>query len=174
MLNWSGKHWYLLLVGAVLSMSGLVLASEDTDCVEAPFFEAVTIDNERIVSRELQGKVPLYIKFWLSTCPTCLAEMPHLVHSYEEYGDGMQLIAISLGVDGDTPAVVAQTASDYGLQMPVVVDESGEIQELFGVFGTPTHIVIDHDGRIVHTGYKADGTLNAALDCVYRSSPGND
>jgi peroxiredoxin len=155
-------------------MSGLVLASDDAGCIEAPFFEAVTIDNERIVSRELKGKRPLYIKFWLSSCPTCLAEMPHLVHTYEQYGDGVQFIAINLGVDGDTPEVVARTAADYGLDMPITVDESGEIQAQFGVFGTPTHIVVDRDGRIVHSGHKADEKLDAALDCVYSSRPGSD
>ncbi len=151
---------------ALLTAAGLGSAAERDDCVVAPDFAITTIDDVHIALQDLKGEKPVYLKFWLSTCPQCLAEMPHFVHTYEKYGDKLQIIAVNLAVDGDTPEVVRYAMREHGLEMPVVVDESGDMQSKFGVFGTPTHIVIDREGRIVHSGYKADDALDATLDCL--------
>jgi peroxiredoxin len=156
-----------LLAAVLLSFAAPVSSSERDDCVTAPDFEVLTIDNERIALEDLRGERPVYLKFWLSTCPQCLAEMPHFVHTYEKFGNELQVIAVNLAMDGDSPEVVRQAMAEHGLEMPVVVDESRDMQSMFDVFGTPTHIVIDREGYIVHTGYKADETLDATLECMH-------
>jgi peroxiredoxin len=155
------------LAAALLYMADTSSATEREDCVEAPGFQVQTVDNERISLDELKGERPIYIKFWLSTCPQCLAEMPHFVHTYDEYGDDIQIIAVNLAFDGDTLEVVRQAMTEHGLEMPVVIDESRDMQSKFNVFGTPTHIVIDREGRIVHRGYKADESLDEVLECMH-------
>ena len=63
-----------------------------------------------------------------------------------------------------------QAMSTHGLDMPVVFDESREMQTKFGVYGTPTHIVIDRNGRVVHRSNIANDKLDTAIDCVSRDT----
>jgi peroxiredoxin len=140
---------------------------ESDECPPAPDFDVTTIENTQISFAELKGKKPVYLKFWLSWCPTCIAEMPHFVHAYEQFGDGIEVIAVNLAIEEDMQTL-RKTISDFGLEMPLVFDESGEMQSRFGVFGTPTHVVINVHGDIIHFGNAANQELDAALDCVYR------
>ncbi|MGI9224712.1 MAG: TlpA family protein disulfide reductase [Woeseiaceae bacterium] len=156
-----------VLAAALLGIAGAGSATESEDCLEAPNFNVATIDNARVSLAELKGQKPLYLKFWLSSCPQCIAEMPHFVHSYEQYGDGIEIVAVNLAMD-ETMQTLEQALADHGLEMPVVFDESREMQTIFEVYGTPTHVVIDKHGRIVHVSNAADEALDAALDCVSR------
>lgn len=162
-----------LIVAVVLSAANAASATERDDCDVAPEFETVTIDDERIALQDLKGEKPVYLKFWLSTCPQCIAEMPHFVHAYEQYGDELQFVAVNLAMDGDTPNIVRRAMVEHGLEMPVVVDESSHMQSAFGIFGTPTHIVIDRQGRIVYSSNRADDELDATLGCIYASKAGD-
>ena len=81
----------------------------------------------------------------------------------------IEVVAINLAID-ETMQSLNKALSDYGLEMPVVFDESGEMQSKFGVYGTPTHVVIDIHGRIVHFGNTADRALDAALECVHEKA----
>lgn len=149
-----------------LALFGTAGSANDTgECVPAPDFDVAAIDDSRVSLADLKGEKPVYLKFWLSTCPQCIAEMPHFVHSFERYGDEMEFVAVNLAMD-ETVKTLEQALSDHGLEMAVVFDESREMQTLFEVYGTPTHIVIDRHGRIVHVSNIADGELDMALDRV--------
>ena len=139
------------------------------ECVAAPDFDVAAIDDSRVSLAELKGEKPVYLKFWLSTCPQCIAEMPHFVHNYEQYGDDLEFVAVNLAMD-ETMQTLEQALSDHGLEMAVVFDESREMQTKFEVYGTPTHIVIDTHGRIVHVSNVADEELDAVLDDVSQNS----
>lgn len=151
-----------VLAAALLGIAGAGSAAESEDCVEAPNFDVTAIDDSRISLAELKGQKPVYLKFWLSTCPLCIAEMPHFVHSYEQHRDRMEFVAVNLAMD-ETMETLEQALSDHKLEMPVVFDESREMQTIFEVYGTPTHIVIDTHGRIVHVSNVANEELDAAL-----------
>jgi peroxiredoxin len=152
-----------ILAFAFLGTTGS--AKDAEECVPAPDFDVATFDDSRVSLAELKGEKPVYLKFWLSTCPQCIAEMPHFVHSFEQYGDEMEFVAVNLAMD-QTVQTLEQALSDHGLEMAVVFDESRKMQTLFEVYGTPTHIVIDRHGRIVHVSNIADEELDMALDRV--------
>jgi peroxiredoxin len=38
---------------------------------------------------------------------------------------------------------------ELGLSMPMLLDAAGEVSRLYGVRATPTHFLIDADGRVV-------------------------
>jgi peroxiredoxin len=153
----------------LLGISGASVASGSDDCDEAPNFDVAAVDDSRVSLAALNGEKPVYLKFWLSTCPQCIAEMPHFVHSFEQYGDRMAFVAVNLAMD-ETMQTLEQAMSTHGLDMPVVFDESREMQTKFGVYGTPTHIVIDRNGRVVHRSNIANDKLDTAIDCVSRDT----
>jgi peroxiredoxin len=95
---------------------------------------------------DLRGK-GVWINFWASWCPPCQAETPVLRDTYEAYrGRGLELIGIS--VQETDPADVATYAARYGLDYTIAADLSADAFHLYRVYGLPTQVFIDPDGRI--------------------------
>ena len=152
----------------LLPVSGY--SNADQPCVVAPQFDAASIDDEQLTLTELNGAGAVYLKFWLSTCPNCIAEMPHFAHNHEQYGDEIKFVAVNLATDGETQQIVRDAAEKYGLAMAHVFDEGGDLRRSFDVFATPTHVIIDRKGRIVHRSNVADEDLDKVLDDLYRGN----
>lgn len=110
---------------------------------------------------EWLGKQPVYMKIWATWCSTCRKEMPHFKTAYEKYGSDIAFFSVNAGFNDTVPEVRAFN-EEYDLRMPSVIDRSGDIGEAFDLIATPYHILIDGDGRIVHSGHAA----NAAVDRV--------
>ena len=62
-----------ILTIALLGFAGASFATQGDDCIEAPDFDVVAIDESRISLADMKGRKPVYLKFWLSTCPQCIA-----------------------------------------------------------------------------------------------------
>ena len=118
---------------------------------------------------DLRGKVTL-INFWATWCGPCKAEIPDLIQLQERYSDHLQVIGVS--TDEGPTQMVADFATQYGINYPVVM-MTPELNQAFpGVMALPTSFIIDPDGRVVktHVGLISAGVLEqetrflAALD----------
>jgi len=104
----------------------------------------------------LKGKV-IFINFWATWCPPCLAEMPSINKLYEQYKSDKDVVFIM--VDADSNLAKAQKYMDsrsYG--MPVYSVASNIPENLFKG-ALPTTIVFDKQGRI---SYNESGAANYA------------
>lgn len=110
---------------------------------------------------------PTYLKLWATWCLPCMKEMPALERTHEQYGSKVQVLAVNLGLN-ETNAGIKQVVSQYGLKMPVLIDQDSDITQRFGVLGTPFHVLIDKRGRIVFRGHEANAELDAALTRLAR------
>ncbi|WP_102794891.1 TlpA family protein disulfide reductase [Bowmanella denitrificans] len=117
------------------------------------------------------GSKPLYIKFWATWCVPCNEQMPHFQHAFEEYGDKVEFVSINLGVN-ETPQAMAEMVEKYKLTMPILQDNSGELVRAFSLMGTPWHILVNREGRIVHKGHDADAQLDKRLALIAAQQPG--
>ncbi|WP_214227229.1 TlpA disulfide reductase family protein [Pedobacter sp. B4-66] len=104
----------------------------------------------------LKGKV-IFINFWATWCPPCLAEMPSINKLYEQYKDDKDVVFIM--VDADSDLVKSQKYMDgRSYKMPVYSVASNIPETLFK--GTlPTTIVFDKQGRL---SYNESGAANYA------------
>ena len=94
---------------------------------------------------ELRDGRPVLINFFYRTCPPCVVEMPDLQAAYEEYGDRVAFLGISVQESvEDGLELVERTGVTY----PVGRDPDGSIVSAFGVPGFPTTVVVDADGTI--------------------------
>ena len=50
-----------------------------------------------------------------------------------------------------------------GLSLPMLVDTTGEVSRLYGVRATPTHVLIDADGRMVASNVGANDWTSAKM-----------
>ena len=115
---------------------------------QAPQIGYTLLDGQQRHTRQLQGQVVL-VNFWATSCSSCVAEMPELVATYQQFrGQAFQTLAVSMAYD--PPAAVADFAENRKLPFPVVIDNTGEIARSFGpVSLTPTTLLINKRGQIV-------------------------
>ena len=120
-----------------------------------------TIDGQRIELASLYGKKPVYLKFWATWCVPCREQMPAFEKTFQQYGDKLAVVAVNAGYS-DTEAEVKAYRAQYGLHMPIAIDD-GSLASSLNLRVTPQHIVIGRDGRIRHVGHLHDKELELAL-----------
>ncbi|MBN7819991.1 TlpA family protein disulfide reductase [Bowmanella yangjiangensis] len=151
-----------------LLYTGKLYASEALEVLKSKNYTAVS--GELLSYADVVGESPMYVKFWATWCVPCMQQMPHFQHAYEEYGDKVKFVSINLGVN-ETPDALAEVIDRFELTMPILQDNSGELAQAFGLMGTPWHILVTRDGRIVHKGHDADATLDKRLALVSARQP---
>lgn len=103
---------------------------------------------------EYRGKV-VFLNFWATWCSPCRMEMPDIQKLYENYqsqGDEGEVVVLGVaapGIGGEgTKEEVAAFMSENGYTYPVLMDETGEISQRFGISAYPTTYMIDRQGRV--------------------------
>lgn len=126
---------------------------------EAPYFALIDLNGERVSLSDLRGQVVL-LNFWATWCGPCREEMPTI---QERYNDGGFAV---LAIDFDESKEKVQGYMDeLGIDLPVLLDPGGNIQELYRVRGYPTSFFVDADGviRFIHIGELKIGDLDYYL-----------
>jgi thiol-disulfide isomerase/thioredoxin len=120
----------------------------------APAFTAVDPDGNEVDLKQYLGKNVIMLDFWATWCGPCLMAMPEVKEVADKYKDsGLKFFAVNVGEDSDS---VKEFLAKYRLDIPVVMDFEGEIQNLYHGDGLPYSILIGKDGRVqmVHRGYR--------------------
>jgi uncharacterized protein (TIGR03067 family) len=134
--------------------------------VAAPELESVTAWRGKPVKlSELRGKVVL-LNFWGYWCGPCVSEMPALIELNEwSKNKGLVIVSVHVDVSGEIDTVskfdtaIAKDRQAYwagkDLPFPVAL-VSGKLNSTnhgparqFGVFGFPTTVIIDRQGKVV-------------------------
>lgn len=106
-----------------------------------PDIRVSDIKGREITSEDFKGRRTL-VTFWSSTCPHCVSMLDELRRWDKAKGqDEPNLIVFS---DGDP---------DYHLAMdmasPVILDPGHKTAEGFGMFGTPSAVLVDEEGIFI-------------------------
>jgi len=158
----------LIGIVAVLALAGVGIWQFAGSAKTVPDVTFTSLTGEKITTQDLRGKVVL-VKFWATSCVTCIAQMPDTIKHYNELSPkGFDTIAVAMQYD---PAnYVKNYAETRELPFTVAIDAQGEIAKAFGdVQLTPTAFLIDKQGHIIKRylgNYdKADflSTVNKAL-----------
>jgi peroxiredoxin len=115
---------------------------------QAPEVTFSTLSGKQLKMSELQGKVVL-VKFWATSCVTCVAQMPDNIENYNKYhAQGFEIVAVAMQYD---PAnYVINFVETRKLPFTVALDTVGQAARAFGdVKLTPTAFLIDKNGRIL-------------------------
>jgi len=141
--KWQGFGFMVLFL---LFFLGLAWIPPSKRIAGEPSF--TTLTGESIAWPSLRGRLVL-VAFWATDCPSCIAEIPHLVELYRRYHQqGLEIIAIAMYYD--PPSHVVEMAQAKQLPYPVVLDLDGRHARAFGdVNLTPTTFLIDRDGNVV-------------------------
>ncbi|TKC12712.1 TlpA family protein disulfide reductase [Pedobacter polaris] len=105
---------------------------------------------------DLKGKV-VFLNFWATWCPPCLAEMPSINMFYEQFKNDKDIVFLMIDADGDFPK--AQAYMDRkNYKLPVYTFGSDIPKTLFKG-SLPTTVVLDKQGRVSLNG---EGAANYA------------
>lgn len=115
----------------------------------APEFAAQTLDGKQIKLSDYRGKL-VFIDFWATWCPPCVAELPNVKKAYEKYADdGLVVISISFDKKADQ---AKRFAARRGMKWPQVWAEGADkskLAELYNVGGIPATFLVGPDGKLV-------------------------
>jgi len=138
----------LLAIVAVFAIAGVVVWQLPGTAQTAPDVTFTTLSGEQFTTQDLRGKVVL-VKFWATSCVTCVAQMPDNIENYNALKDrGYETVAVAMQYD--PPNYVKNFAESRELPFKVVIDANGEIARAFGdVRLTPTAFLIDKQGNII-------------------------
>ena len=109
----------------------------------APNFAFILADGRGADLASLRGK-PVVLNFWATWCGPCRAEIPDLVALHEGNAD---VVVLEVNVREEL-AAIEDFAAEFGMMMPVVLDQEGEIGRAYGVRNMPTTVFIKADGTI--------------------------
>ena len=123
-----------------------------------PNVQFQSLQQQTVALKDLRGKMVM-VNFWATTCPGCVAEMPKLVETWQQYHQqGFEVIAIAMQYD-DLKQIQNFVQQK---QLPFIVthDADGSLSQAFGnITVTPTAFVLDAQGHIIN---KTIGDFNFA------------
>lgn len=135
-------------------LTGLItpdISLSEAEIVEASYdVQLTSLDGEHVVLDRFRGKT-IFMNFWATWCPPCLAEMPLIQELYDDLKD--EDIAFVM-VSTDESAEIARTYFEKnGFTLPVYM-LSGPLPEPYTSQVLPTTYVISPDGHLVtrHAG----------------------
>lgn len=117
---------------------------------EAPDFELTSLTGETVKLSDYKGKMVM-LNFWASWCPPCRVEMPHMETYYQEYKDGenIEILAVNMTtLERGSKEKVGEFVDKHGLTFPILMDEEGDVKDLYKVMVYPTTYIINPEGII--------------------------
>lgn len=102
------------------------------------------IDGEPFLFGQLNKNKPVFINFWATWCPPCVAEMPGILKLYEDYGDKVNFVIVS----NESRAKVRAFAKDKGYEELPFYKNSNVPYDFYST-SIPTTYIIDKKGRVI-------------------------
>ncbi|MDF2484432.1 MAG: thioredoxin [Herbinix sp.] len=150
-----------------------VLASENRSNLgdPAPAFELLDIAGKEHKLNDYADK-KVYIKFWASWCPICLAGLEELNTLAGEDEDFIILTVVSPGYKNEKKKDAFITwfeGVENVSNLNVLLDEDGSLAKALGLRGYPTSAFIGSDGILVKTqsGHVANDMIEAEFENIY-------
>jgi len=125
-----------------LMLTQAVLAQE-----QAPLFSGTDLNTgKQIRLEDYRGRI-VFVDFWASWCPPCLASLPAYDQMYREIGT-REFEIIAINVDEDTEDGM-KFLEKYPVSYPMLADPEGEIGIPYGIRSLPRSFLLDRNGQIV-------------------------
>lgn len=122
--------------------------SAKEDPKNPPLTFALYNQNEQLISFEdYRGKI-IFLNFWATWCPPCVAELGHIQELYTQYKDSQDVVILTAILPGDrgvSKQDILAFIDENEYTMPVLFDD-GTLFSYFGINSYPTTIMINKDG----------------------------
>jgi thiol-disulfide isomerase/thioredoxin len=117
----------------------------------APQMQVQDINGRTTDLQQLKGKV-VFINFWATWCPPCLAELPSINALYQKVKDNPNIVFITVDVDNNLQKST-QFLQNKGYTFAVYGGGPAQVTDKLYENGIPTTLVIDKKGNIVFSHF---------------------
>lgn len=159
------QSWFWLVLLGLLAGIGF-FQTRGLVSGTSPAIQGNTLEGQAFDLTRLSGR-PSVIYFWASWCGVCKAMQ-----------DNVQAVAIdhpmiTLALKSGNAAEVREYMRKEKFAVPVVLDETGEMAQRYGIRGVPTLFFLDADRNIRFTasGYTSEAGLRLRLWLAGKLSP---
>lgn len=127
--------------------------SEDSDKKQPIYPIKLKDQNGNTVNvGDFKGKV-VFLNFFATWCPPCKEEIPDIQKMYEDLGYNKKdviVLAVTSPNQGREGSVdyIKKFIKEHKITYPVLMDETGEIFGVYGVYSLPTTFMIDRDSNV--------------------------
>jgi thiol-disulfide isomerase/thioredoxin len=130
----------------IILSTGLITADRETDNLKTADYNLKLKDanGDMLDLNELQGKT-IFMNYWATWCPPCIAEMPDINNLYRDVGQDVVFLMISLD---DDPQKALDFVERKKYDFPIYYLDSRRPQ-VFVSQSIPTTYVISPEGKIV-------------------------
>ncbi len=145
--------WHTEIIGTL--QRGLLatrIIQPDINLDESEFLKAeynmplITLDGERTSFQAYEGKT-IFLNFWATWCPPCIAEMPNIQKLYESFEHNDEIVFVMLSLDENhNNARAFMERKNFTLPVFFLV---GRKPSVYNSTAIPTTYVISPDGYIV-------------------------
>ncbi len=101
------------------------------------------VRGEAVPMDVFRGQV-IFLNFWATWCPPCVAELPEIQKAYDRFGEEVAFVLVT----GEDPAKVTAFFEKHGYELPVYF-QTGPIPDVFAHRAIPTTFIVSRDERIV-------------------------
>ena len=109
--------------------------------------DLVNSKGEKVNMKQFKGKV-IFLNFWATWCPPCIAEMPGIHNLYEEVqNDNVEFVMLSVDQNFEK-AKAFKEKKGYEFE---IYKAAGPIPQMYSTRSIPTTYVIDADGNLALT-----------------------
>ncbi len=123
-------------------------------------FEAVDINGNVVKLVDFRGSW-IYIDFWATWCPPCMAEMPN-VGQLQTKIPGLLVLGISLDDKGSVDKVKdAMTKLNLHIPQFIDADQKEPIADKYGVNAIPFSVLVNPEGKIVMKAVRGEKMFEA-------------
>jgi thiol-disulfide isomerase/thioredoxin len=121
----------------------------------APDFQLEDTEGNQVSLSGLRGKVVL-VNFWATWCPPCIEEMPSM-EKLNEVMAGGDFVMLAINTEQNGRSLVPEFLKKSPYTFPILYDDKGVAQQLYGVYKFPESFIVGKDGTVVE---KIIGPLN--------------
>jgi thiol-disulfide isomerase/thioredoxin len=107
----------------------------------------VDADGNSVNVTDLKGKL-VFLNFWATWCPPCVAEMPSIQKLYENFQFDDEVVFLLVEMDGE-PHKAIDFMNKKGFSLPVYSTNERVPEELYKG-NLPTTVILNKEGQIVY------------------------
>ncbi len=127
----------------VLLFSPSTLDTEDQTHLDPFTYQVVDLEGNPISTKIGQGKV-IFLSYWATWCPPCIAELPGIQELYDDYGDRIDFLLLT----NEDPEVVRRFLEKKSYDLPVFIPRMQAPETLYDG-SIPTNYIIDFSGTVI-------------------------
>jgi len=114
---------------------------------QAPDFQLEDNKGNKVSLSSLRGKVVM-VNFWATWCPPCRAEMPSMEKLYKAMADD-DFVMLAINTEQNGRSIVPKFLEKTPYTFPILYDDKGVVQKLYGVYKFPESFIVGKDGKVV-------------------------